>query len=166
MCTSSFGFEYRPPYCCAARYHQIPVGASKLETPESESGTDPVQLIITVERNGKRQLRAKSGKCEDRNERLSAKWRSFRRDEHEFCGINSVDHTSFICLYPVGRHLCCSRYHAGLYHPSRHWLPFEWSPLVVQSCASHPPVDLISKAPHLRYPKNRHAPILPSTTLH
>ena len=75
------------------------MGASKLETPESEYGTGPVELIITVGGNEKRQLRAKSGTCEDRNERLSAKWRAFRRDEHEFCGINlSGSHVVYLSV--------------------------------------------------------------------
>lgn len=40
----------------------------------------------------------KSGKREDRNEKLAAKWRSFRRDEHGFCGIKWLTRRLFVCI--------------------------------------------------------------------
>ena len=40
----------------------------------------------------------KSGKRELRNEKLAAKWRAFRRDEHGFCGISWLTRRLFVCI--------------------------------------------------------------------
>jgi hypothetical protein len=85
------------------RYHQIPVGASKPEAPGSESTTGPVELV-TVPALGAEwktsELRemTKSGKREVRNEKLAAKWRSFRRDENGFCGIKWLTRRLFVII--------------------------------------------------------------------
>ncbi|KAF8574224.1 hypothetical protein K439DRAFT_1399184 [Ramaria rubella] len=83
-------------------YRQIPVGASKPETPGSESGT-PVELV-TVPALGAEwkssELRAmtKSGKREVRAEKFGAKWRAFRRDENGFCGIKWLTRRLFVII--------------------------------------------------------------------
>lgn len=46
----------------------------------------------------------KSGKREERNEKLAAKWRAFRRDEHGFCGIKGLTRRLFVWIL-FG--LCC-----------------------------------------------------------
>ncbi|KAF8515295.1 hypothetical protein JB92DRAFT_2915308 [Gautieria morchelliformis] len=84
-------------------YHQIPVGASKPGGPGSESTTGPVELV-TVPALGAEwkasELRdmTKSGKREVRNEKLAAKWRSFRRDENGFCGIKWLTRRLFVLI--------------------------------------------------------------------
>jgi len=87
----------------ATSYRQIPAGsgASKPNTPMSETGAGPVELV-TVPALGaewqKSELHAmtKSGKREERYERVSSKWRAFRRDEHGFCGIPGLTRRLFV----------------------------------------------------------------------
>ncbi|KIJ54524.1 hypothetical protein M422DRAFT_153124 [Sphaerobolus stellatus SS14] len=84
-------------------YHQLPVGASKPETPLSATSSTPVELV-TVPALGaewqKSELRAmtSAAKREESWDSWRIKWRSFRRDENGFCGIPWLTRRLFACV--------------------------------------------------------------------